>query len=302
MPRARRRLRSASRCEGSEGGRRPPPARRRYIWATNVGDVGRGRDVSDETALRAHKRWGRRPGAGRQRRNCAPGAQTLGTSDGGASAGDLLHHVGVDVEVGVDLVDVVVVVERLHQAHQASSRRPPRPRPWSSAPSSRRRSRSRSRPPRAPRARRSGRSGAVSTRRSSSGDHVLGAGVDRDDQVVLAVAVGVEHDHAALLEHPGDRVRLAEASRRCGRRRGGSRSRCGCGCRSAPRRGSRRRRARSPRRRSARSRRRRRPRRCRGRSPAGCCPSASTLRAPCRSRAPGTGCPRGLPRPHARRR
>ncbi len=42
--------------------------------------------------------------------------------------------------------------------------------------------------------------------------HVLGAGVDRDDQVVLAVAVGVDDDDAAFLEDPGDRARLAEAA------------------------------------------------------------------------------------------
>ena len=42
--------------------------------------------------------------------------------------------------------------------------------------------------------------------------HVLGAGVDRGDQVVLAVAVAVDDDHAAFLEDPGDRAGLAEAA------------------------------------------------------------------------------------------
>ena len=77
---------------------------------------------------------------------------------------------------------------------------------------------------------------------------VLGAGVDRRHQVVLAVAVAVDQDHAALLELPGDRARARRGCRRAARRRAGSPRRSGCGCRSAPRPGSPRRRARSPRR------------------------------------------------------
>ena len=41
---------------------------------------------------------------------------------------------------------------------------------------------------------------------------VVGAGVDRRDQVVLGVALAVDEDHALLLELPGDRARLAEAA------------------------------------------------------------------------------------------
>src|SRR3954470_5504491 len=41
------------------------------------------------------------------------------------------------------------------------------------------------------------------------GAHVLGAGVDRSDQVVLAVATAVDDDRALALEDPGNRARLA---------------------------------------------------------------------------------------------
>ena len=40
---------------------------------------------------------------------------------------------------------------------------------------------------------------------------VVGAGVDRRDQVVLVVALAIDDDDALLLELPGDRARLAEA-------------------------------------------------------------------------------------------
>ena len=133
-------------------------------------------------------------------------------------------------------------------------------------------------------------------------DDVFGAGVDRGDQVVLAVALRVDQDHAALLEHPGDRAGLAEAAAVLVEGVADLGARCGCGCRSAPRRGSRPRRARSPRRGRARSPPRRRPRPCRGRSPAGCCPWASRSRAPSGPRSRASGCRRDLPRPRARRR
>src|SRR4029077_17104876 len=42
--------------------------------------------------------------------------------------------------------------------------------------------------------------------------YVLGAGVDRDDQIVFAVAVGIDDDDAAFLKDPGDRARLAEVA------------------------------------------------------------------------------------------
>ena len=77
---------------------------------------------------------------------------------------------------------------------------------------------------------------------------VLGAGVDRDHQVVLGVALGVDHDDALLVEQVGDRARARRGCRRAWRTCGGPRSRCGCGCRSSPRRAARRRPGRSPRR------------------------------------------------------
>ncbi len=160
---------------------------------------------------------------------------------------------------------------------RASASRLLRPRPRSSAPWSARPTRSRPRTTRAPRAPLPGpRRSQVTLRTSPSTRDVLGAGVDRGDQVVLGVALGVDQHHAALLELPRPPIRARRGCRRACRRRGGSRRRCGCGCRSAPRPGSRRRRDRSPRRRRARSARRRRPRPSRGRSPAGCCPWASS--------------------------
>ena len=64
------------------------------------------------------------------------------------------------------------------------------------------------------------------------------------DHVVLAVAAPSTTIDAAFLEDPGDRAGLAEAApcllKACGRRPW-----CGCGCRSAPRPGSPRRRART---------------------------------------------------------
>ena len=132
--------------------------------------------------------------------------------------------------------------------------------------------------------------------------HVLGAGVDRRDQVVLAVAGAVDGHDAAFLEDPGDRARLAEAAVVLGEGEPDVGAWCGCGCRSAPRRGSRRRRGRSPRRGPARSPPRRRWRRCRGRSPAGCFPWASRRLAPSAPRSPGSGCRRCRRRRRARRR
>src|SRR5436190_1198266 len=43
-------------------------------------------------------------------------------------------------------------------------------------------------------------------------DHVLGARVDCWNQVVLGVAIGIDHDHASLFEHPGHRARLSETA------------------------------------------------------------------------------------------
>ena len=85
-----------------------------------------------------------------------------------------------------------------------------------------------------------------------------------------------------------------------GEQRGGRPSRCGCGCRSAPRRAARRRRGRSPRRGRSRSRRRRRPRRCPWRSRARCCPWASRRPWPSARRARATGCPSTSPPPSLR--
>ena len=128
--------------------------------------------------------------------------------------GGLLEQLLRDVEVRVHGLDVVVVVEGLHQPDQRPRLRLRlRPRRPTSAPSSAPRTRPRRRSPRARLAdRRQGGGLGGHLEQVAVGGHVLGAGIDRGEQVLLAVAVGVDDDHALLLELPGDRARLAEAA------------------------------------------------------------------------------------------
>ena len=207
------------------------------------------------------------------------------------------HGFFADVEVRVHGVDVVVVLERLDQVEQGlrlpvldrdgvfgsmTTSEETIPTPASSRA-----------------ARTAARSlGAVSTRNVAVVlDDVLGPGVDRDDQVVLVVAIAVDERSRRASRRSRRPSWARRGCRRGGRRRGGSPSRSGCGCRTAPRRGSRPRRGRSPRRGSARARRHRPLPPSRDRSPAGCCPSASTGRAPSGSRSPGSVFPSGSPPP-----
>src|SRR4051794_26129900 len=129
----------------------------------------------------------------------------------GVLSGDLLQNLGRDVEVRVDGLDVIVLVQGLHQAHhgtgvalahlddvlrlhgqlgrldvhigglEGSAHR--------------------------------GEilGGADHLQRVSLAGYVLGSRVDRPDQVVLAVAVGVPHHPASLLEPPRDGAGLAQA-------------------------------------------------------------------------------------------
>ena len=129
-----------------------------------------------------------------------------------------LHHVGADVEVRVDRVDVVVVLERVDQPQQLARavlvERDARLGPLRDLGAldldagvlSAARTAARS-------------AGSVSDLEDVVVDRdVLRARVDRDDQVVLAVALGVDDDHALLVEQVRDRARLAEVAAVLGER------------------------------------------------------------------------------------
>ena len=217
-------------------------------------------------------------------------------------ARDLLQDLVRNVEVRVHGLHVVVLVETPRRASAGGAPRPPPPRPSTSAPS-------RSRPSRPRRRQRSSASRTAARSRRVARDleqvavgrDVLGAGVDGDEQVVLRVAVAVDRHHPSLLEDPGHRSGLAEAAAVLVEEVTdvGARSVAVVGeCLDQYRRaagavalvdhaldllavGAR--------------------ARCRDRSRAGCCPSASSSRAP--SRSPPRACSwrPGRPRPRARR-
>src|SRR5215218_1716005 len=154
-------------------------------------------------------------------RFAAPGSMPITTCTGSDSrnsvgclplGGELLENVGGNVEVGVDLVDVVLVVERVEQLQN----------PLGVVPIQ--------------------LDGAFRLRDQTGGldldpfaferfpdagqggrladhpqlvlvlAHILGAGVDRPDQIVLAVAAAVDDDRPHFLEDPGDGARLSEAA------------------------------------------------------------------------------------------
>ena len=184
------------------------------------------------------------------RRGRPCGVDPAGRRAGSAVVGG--HDLVGDVEVGVDVLHVVVVVERLEQAQDPlglglvgdldGRRRAPwsaRPHPGSSpASSSAARTAIRSAGSlvtthRSPSSARSSPPASMATSSTRSSSWVRGTAID-----------------ALALELPADRARLGHGRRRSWRRGCGSRRRCGCGCRSGTRRSRPRRPGRSPRRRS----------------------------------------------------
>ena len=187
----------------------------------------------------------------------------------------LLQLLVGDVVIAPDGLDVVVVLERVDQLHQVAASSP---RTSTSVAGFQP---SLALPPRRARLERLGdfvqRSRARSRSRwpSSSRFDILGAGLDRRFEHLVGIArAGAIFDQAHPLEAVADAARRRRDCRRSWRRRCGRWSRCGCGCRSAPRRSARPRRGRSPRSGSPRNSRRRCPTPCR--SSAGYCPWAST--------------------------
>ena len=131
------------------------------------------------------------------------------------SAGDGLQHGLGDVEVGVDVLDVVVVLEALDQADDLLRRRlVARSRPSSSASSRARPTRARTRLPRAPGGRpRARRARRDQERRAVELDVVRACLRGREHELVLVHAFGVR---------PAPR-RAARTARRRRRSRRGSR-------------------------------------------------------------------------------
>ena len=151
------------------------------------------------------------------------------------------HLLVGDVEVGIDVLHVVVIVERLRQIQRNFGVAPGQrlPWPWASTRSamSPRRASFPSREHRPPRSERVGRRGQKPL--VAAGRVLLGPGPHGDiHELVLGRARDRDLNDALPLERPPRRRRAADAPRCASRISCGSRRPCDFGCPSSPRRGT----------------------------------------------------------------